>query len=450
MSFLSSIIQKKIDQEEQKQTSAIKEQIYDIFIDSLSVEKVKILSNKLKENESHGCISHKKYLVSMQETFGNSHSHTQLYELIFSRFKVLKCSLLNQKEKYFVTHIIPLEEINAYELCCALSVFIKCEFEKKIKLIFDLTDIDEDGYLNEKEIKRMITVLNFVFCNEEAPIGTESTIVNQSLANIKVKECIEMLMYFPGELKEVLRNEVYINFDTFYHALTKIPFYKFKIIPCFVHFQNCLKMKKKEKPIEVVRKIKDDFLKVSSDILSSVKMTPNSNTDLKIKFPSIKSNKIEAAKKSTESSSRQKGNNKKASVFIHFKSSFKNLVALGDKKSVNYSKIRNLEIQPGLVEFIEQKPHNRYSTSCFSTDGNSSRRANYYRSNFRTNKEILTEIGLLSNKHKGDELDEKQMLKISDDVKDEAFIMRNNLREKDKYGNNIMFGKYRDIQTTIS
>ena len=97
MSFLSSIIQKKIDQEEQKQTLAIKEQIYDIFIDSLSVEKVKILSNKLKENESHGCISHKKYLVSMQETFGNSHSHTQLYELIFSRFKVLKCSLLNQR-----------------------------------------------------------------------------------------------------------------------------------------------------------------------------------------------------------------------------------------------------------------------------------------------------------------------------------------------------------------
>ena len=41
------------------------------------------------------------------------------------------------------------------------------------------------------------------------------------------------------------------------------------------------------------------------------------------------------------------------------------------------------------------------------------------------------------------------MDKICEEVKGEASEMRNYLKEKDKYGNNIMFGKYKEIRTTI-
>lgn len=170
MSFLPTIIQKTIDQELIKQANSIKDIIYDEFQKSLSVSKILSLSNKLKENSSNGCCLHKRFITAMQETFENIYIFSNLYELIFNRFKVLKCSLMNQREKYFVTNIYPLEKINIYEICCSLSIFIKCEFDDKIKLLFELSDIDDDGFLNEQEIIKMITTLNFIFCDEETPI----------------------------------------------------------------------------------------------------------------------------------------------------------------------------------------------------------------------------------------------------------------------------------------
>ena len=454
MSSLSvtAVLQRKITQMAQEsQKSNLKDAVFDDFIRMLSIEKIIALSNKLTDADLNGCVSHKKFLISMQEIFDNSHIFTLLYELIFHRFKVIKCGLINQKENYFVSNIIPLEDINAYEVCSALSIFIKCEYEQKIKLLFTLTDIDEDGYLNEKEIVKMITTMNFLFCNEEAPVQTESTIVSQSLANIKVAENLNSLMYFPGELKEVLRNEIYINFRTFYNALIKIPCYKFTIIPCFVNFKKCLLMKRKEKKIEVASQLKDDYLKVSSEIFPSITITPHTEND-KFKLPSIKKRLQTEDRKDTRSQS--KSTHKKTSVqkklaFVKFKMSFKNLVSLGDKKSINYNTIRNLEIQPGLVEFIERKAPRKRIFDFISLGDESSRHKTMTVSNYMTNKEILKEIGQLSNKHKGEEIDEKQMDKICEEVKGEASEMRNYLKEKDKYGNNIMFGKYKEIRTTI-
>ena len=454
MSSLSvtAVLQRKITQMAQEsQKSNLKDAVFDDFIRMLSVEKIIALSNKLKDADSNGCVSHKKFLLSMQEVFDNSHIFTLLYELIFHRFKVIKCGLINQKENYFVSNIIPLEDINSYEVCSALSIFIKCEYEQKIKLLFTLTDIDEDGYLNEKEIVKMITTMNFLFCNEETPVQTESTIVSQSLANIKVKENLNSLMYFPGELKEVLRSERYIKFITFYNAMIKIPFYKFTIIPYFVNFKKCLLMKRKEKKIEVATQLKDDYLKVSSEIFPSITITPHTENGVKFKLPSIKKRLHTEDRKDTRSQSKtqKKTSVQKKSVFVKFKLSFKNLVSLGDKKSINYNTIRNLEIQPGLVEFIERKVPRKRIFDFISLGDESSRHKTTTLSNYMTNKEILKEIGQLSNKHKGEEIDEKQMDKICEEVKGEASVMRNFLKEKDKYGNNKMFGKYKEIRTTL-
>ena len=516
MSIIKTIIQATNDIEDIKITNYdhIKPKAIDNFLKMLCVSKVKELSNRFKAVEIQGKVSHKKFINLMNEIFEDSYMYHPLYELIFSRFKLMKCSVLSHKEKAFMTKIISEEEISAYEICCSLAIFIKCEFKEKVKLLFDLTDIDEDGFLNEEEIIRLITTLNYLFCHEEKPIAVGSTIINQSLANIKIKESLDMLMYVPGELKKVLNSEIYIDFETFYERLTKIPFYKFKVIPCFVNFRTCLNVDKQEQNIVVMKKIREDFVKVSNELLTSIKLTPNENQDLKFKYPSRRPpNKEQITINDTNTntnSNRKSTNTKKVSIKINsnnktitnntsslntnantinsnitpnvisvpteenvsrrkstavlrFKSSMRNLIFKGmqDKHGITcyYGKVRNMEIYPAVIKIIDDRKSTVDSNSPYETEY--ARRLNYLKQKemykelmkkhhrYLTKNEILSEIEMLSNKHKGEEYNEQMMIDINVDVGEEAAKMRNSLKEKNKYDNNLTFGKYKDIKISI-
>jgi Ca2+-binding EF-hand superfamily protein len=136
-----------------------------------------------------------------------------VFDLIFRRFKLVKYDIksesikieninnINQKniekDVYYVNDILQEDkEIDVYEIAIALSIYIKCDFKEKIKLLFDITDVDEDGYINENEIRYMITTVNFIFSDEESLIGSNSTIVNQSLSNIKSQQIFNMIMNY--------------------------------------------------------------------------------------------------------------------------------------------------------------------------------------------------------------------------------------------------------------
>ncbi len=131
-----------------------------------------------------------------------------VFDLLFKRFKLVKYDIKseiikneilnkNDKEVYFVNDIIPEErEIDVFEIAIALSIYIKCDFKEKIRLLFDITDVDEDGYINENEIRYMITTVNFIFSDEESIIGSDSSIVNQSLASIKSQQIFNMIMKY--------------------------------------------------------------------------------------------------------------------------------------------------------------------------------------------------------------------------------------------------------------
>lgn len=54
-------------------------------------------------------------------------------------------------------------------------------------MLFGLLYINEDGYLHEEEIIRLITTLNYIICHEEKPIPSDS-IINQSVEILKLKE----------------------------------------------------------------------------------------------------------------------------------------------------------------------------------------------------------------------------------------------------------------------
>ena len=124
----------------------------------------------------------------------------QLYEQIFNRFKIYKAELtcINKKDNYFLNKITPNDEIDIYEICCALACLVKCDFQQKIKLLFDITDIDDDGYINERELKKLIYTINNLFCDESN--NNESTIISQSIASINSTNTLRKLMNLPGEL----------------------------------------------------------------------------------------------------------------------------------------------------------------------------------------------------------------------------------------------------------
>ena len=285
-----------------KESLIIPDILFEEFQNSLTLELIKNLYLKLKTHEIKGYISHDKFIESMKEIFDeliknkililynenkisksdiinnqnlDEYIH-EIYELYFLRFREIKCIIKNNKTIFYLTDLKPENHINTYNIICSLVVLMKNPFDTKIKLLFELSDIDEDGFLNENEIRHMITTCNFLFCEERNGINMNSTILSQSLMNIKVNEILKQILYEPGNLYSALEKEKYINFTVFYNSIKKVKNYKFDILPNFVNLKCCLNNKKVEKIIKVENKYKKDFVNITSGFFNQkVYLTQN-------------------------------------------------------------------------------------------------------------------------------------------------------------------------------
>lgn len=260
-----------------KKEQIINDEDFELFQNVLSKELVLELYSIFKLFEKKGLINYNIYIESMTQIFkkyskNKTHNFKDIFILIFNRFQKIKCIMKNDKKVFYLTSMLPQNKIETYIIVCFLTIFIKCRIIDKIKLLFELTDIDDDGFLSKKEIKLMIATINFMFCEENSLINTNSSILAQSLMNIKVKEKINKLMNEPGNLNIELEKEKYISFDVFYNSLIKIKNYKYEIIPCFINMKQCLYNKRSEKILEVKNKHKKEFVRASS-ALSSDKLS---------------------------------------------------------------------------------------------------------------------------------------------------------------------------------
>ena len=267
---------------------------FDEFHNSITIENTKNLYKKFKTIEIKGYITHDKFIESMKEIFDeiirnkiiklynenkilkmnfsinqniDEYIH-EIYELYFLRFREIKCIIKNNKTVFYLTDFIPENHINTYNIICSLVVLMKSPFNVKIKLLFELTDIDEDGFLNEAEIRHMITTSNFLFCDERNAINMNSSILSQSLMNFRVNEILKQILYEPGNLYRELEEEKYINFDSFCNSIIKVKNYKYDILPSFINLKFCLKNKKIEKIIKVDNKYRNDFINISSGLFN--------------------------------------------------------------------------------------------------------------------------------------------------------------------------------------
>ena len=208
-------------------------------------------------------------MTEIFKKYNKSVNFKSIFDLIFNRFQKIKCILKNNKTVFYLTEMVYKNAIETYLIACFLTIIIKCRIYDKIKLLFKLTDVDDDGFLNKAEIKLMISTINFLFC-ENTEFSINSSILSQSLMNIHVKEKINKLMNNPGNLGLILQNEKYVDFDTFFECLQKIPNYKYEIIPCFINIRKCLYNQRKEKILDIKNKNKEEFVRTTT-ALSNVK-----------------------------------------------------------------------------------------------------------------------------------------------------------------------------------
>ena len=274
------------------------------FHNNISLERIQNLYRKLQKYEVKGYVTHDKYLESMKEIFdiplkdkitkiydekkimkgtfnlGKNIEETihEIYEIYFQRFREVKCLMKNDKTVFYLIDFKPINYINTYNLICSLTVFVKSPFDNKIKLLFEINDLDEDGFLNETEIRYMIATCNFLFCDETNIINTNSAILSQSLINLKVNEILKLILYEPGNLYFILEKEKYINFNALYNSIIKVKGYKYNIIPSFVNLKQCLNHRKNEKVIKVEDKYKKDFITISTALFTQKNFTKSLST----------------------------------------------------------------------------------------------------------------------------------------------------------------------------
>ena len=406
----------------------------EIFKNILTEKKIKQLNRKLKQYEKKGLVTYQKFLISMKsifdsdlllkdkenknynsnnddnslisdkssyssETDNNSNkinNFDELYDLIFERFREVKCIIKNNKSVFYLTEFKRENYINSYSVICALSIFIKTSFENKLKLLFYLSDIDEDGFLNKKEIEYMITTINLLFGEEINGIKMNSSILSQSLINIKINNILYELLYTPGGLyNKLVEEQDYITFEMLYESIKRITNYKYRIIPCFINLRDCLFTYKNEKIINVKEKHKTDFINISSSLVLEQNKKINKDNYKKFSLSNlneiIKPIKIDAVNLNNFSHKEKKYRKLKTNMIGKFRqNSQKRKLLLNNDKSLkeliknstifnenmnnnkmefgkkfnykmklfqyafqaNLNNIRNIEVEPGIINFI--------------------------------------------------------------------------------------------------
>lgn len=438
--------------------SEIDESIYDEFIQYLTISKFKDFAEHCKQKEIENfkhdmCLKKSQFIQIMKISFISGDKFTKLYEKIFNRFKILKAEI-NRDHKiensYFISKIFSEEEIDIYEICCALACFVKCYFSEKLKLLYDLTDIDDDGFISDSEVRKLIYTVNLLFYDEAHSSVTDSTILSNSLASIRAKKSFNMIMKHPGELHSIIEEEKYINFEQFKNAVEKVYQYKFDLMPMFISLKHALNTKRGEKEYDIKYEAFHDYGKISNEVVSEIKKEGEYGTsiyDFKKNLALMKKaskirNLYTTSKKRKNKYIKKINKSKKNKTNILPKcfSPFAQKDIYHDIYHINYNRIGGLETYPGkfnikigdIKEFKTSRTLRKKGFSYTTTNANNPMNAENRKINsgYMTSNEIFDEIIALSNKHKISDEGTETLLKVGKEIDDVSSYVKNKLKEK--------------------
>ena len=290
-----------------EQEDEINNNIFQEFQSIINIEKIfSFYKECLLYNDKHNItekvnkLTKSKFIEMCEIIFSSEKKFNFIYNLIFERFKEIKCSFIkhynnkvNNKNDYFysLSEVYSTGKIDCYVVELFLCAIAKTKFKIKIETMFYITDFDLDGLINEKEIKKLIFTINQIFSEESSQFSSDSSLILQSLSAIKAKKAYYNILYGEGNLYEKLRSKNYVNFNEFYEAISKIQNYKYEIIPTFINIKKCLLLKRNELQFLINPKNKNYFSKISNELINKANLnifTPPSfsNTFLKNCFDS--------------------------------------------------------------------------------------------------------------------------------------------------------------------
>ena len=245
------------------------EKIYNFFKQSM------ILHEKSNSKDTHK-LNKSDFLSITNSIFvKNSNNNyilmNSIFELIFERLKEKKCVFkINSpfsKNNYALTDIISIEKIDIFKVQLFLSAIMLTNFKTKIETMFNIIDIDNDGLINEEELKQLILKTNKLFYQESKEKFSKSSLIQQALSNFKANKALSKLLYGNAELKKILDREKFISFNQFYERLMKIDNYMYEIIPIFFSLKKYLSEKDEEIELYMNNNCKKDFVDITYDLL---------------------------------------------------------------------------------------------------------------------------------------------------------------------------------------
>ena len=373
------------------------------FQTNITKKKILDLNKEFKKYEKKGYITYVKFLLSMKKVFDNNNneknnekinknlnnnsnnclsscSYDEIYNLFFKRFREINCIIKNNKEVFYLTEFKNENYISTFKVLYALTIFLFSKIDSKLELLFILTDMDEDGLLNKREIKYMIETVNHLFIVETDSLKMNSSILSQSLKDIKVDDILKELFEGKGNLNNILEeNGNYIDFNTFYKSVININNYKNEIIPNFINFKKCLLNKRKENVIKVRAKNKNDFINISSSFRIDQNQNANYFYKIRKKYTTMDINEIFkpveynvknkekifmksrlSFKSIIKNFSTILENNKQFSSANFYDEDSEVLNGLNLKKTkfafkANLSDIRNMEVEPGIIQILSEE-----------------------------------------------------------------------------------------------
>ena len=245
------------------------EKIYNFFKQSM------ILHEKSNSKDTHK-LNKSDFLSITNSIFvKNSNNNyilmNSIFELIFERLKEKKCVFkINSpfsKNNYVLTDIISIEKIDIFKVQLFLSAIMLTNFKTKIETMFNIIDTDNDGLINEEELKQLILKTNKLFYQESKEKFSKSSLIQQALSNFKANKALSKLLYGNAELKKILDREKFISFNQFYERLMKIDNYMYEIIPIFFSLKKYLSEKDEEIELYMNNNCKKGFVDITYDLL---------------------------------------------------------------------------------------------------------------------------------------------------------------------------------------
>jgi Ca2+-binding EF-hand superfamily protein len=108
---------------------------------------------------------------------------------MFERFKPFRLEGIK-----FDTHIVNEGMVDVLDFILSLNLLARIVYDKKLKLLFELCDDDDDGCMTPDDILNMLQRVERVFAQECSKVDLDSTVLNNFVADKKAETNFHFIM----------------------------------------------------------------------------------------------------------------------------------------------------------------------------------------------------------------------------------------------------------------